>query len=317
MASTEVSIGSDWLGLLVCLYSLVCMLLFDVWALLYPPPNRLSSEDLERLFGFFGFFGFRFDRLVSLAADLVFAAACLVHSGRKAGCVRNGVSQVPVLCNEFANMIGLTAYLLLAMDLLPVYRSPFGRIVPLARLGDWFSSSPLLASMVIALDHKLVPDTLCTLTYTLLLQVAPIALVTSSMTSDTYLSRLFQLSSLIPLPVVFYILREMQFKYKWMIQNTKSFAVNHPNYPLIQFSLSKTHKSINALTLFCILFTFMRSVQFSVRIYNTSYDMTLILFIIGNLLSDRTQGRVPSSYHRRLLDQSLTRLYGQFRSYSS
>ena len=273
MASFEPSIGSDWLGLLACLYSLVCMLLFDVWALLYPPPNRLSSEDLEQLFSFFGF---RFDRAVSLAAALVFAAACLVHSGRKAGCVRNRVSLVPVLCNEFANMIGLTAYLLLAMDLLPVYRSPLGRIVPLARLGDWFSSRPLMASMVIALDHKLVPDTLCTLTYTLLLQVAPIAQAASSMTSDTYLVRLFQLISLIPLPLVFYALKEIRFKYKWMIQDTECIAFNHPNYPLVHFSLSKTRKSINALTLFCILFAFMRSVEFSVRISYTYYDINSI-----------------------------------------
>ena len=192
--------NSDSIGLVACLYSLGCMLLFDAGALLFSSPNKLSNDELHDLFDVLGV---RFDRVVSLLVVAVFAGACVAQAGRKAGCERSKVSTMPVLCNEFANMIGLSSYLLLAMDVLPVYRSPFGRVVPLARLADWFSSRPLVSSMVMAWDLNLVPDTKILFIFTLLIQVAPIVHAISSMMSDTYLTRFLDVISLVPLPIVF------------------------------------------------------------------------------------------------------------------
>ena len=243
------------LGYFACLYSLVCMLLFDVWALLYPPPNKLSSEDLERLFGFFGF---RFDRLVSLAAAVVFAAACLVHSGRKAGCVRNGVSQVPVLCNEFANMIGLTAHLLLAMDLLPVYRSPFGRIVPLARLGDWFSSRPLMAVLALLFDVQLPQDIVTICIHTALLQLSILAHTFASTTSNKSLANIYLGFSLATFPAIYIRLYQAHQRLHHFNRTHGDKSPHDPNQPVIQYFQTNIIKSVNALTLFGILFGFLR-----------------------------------------------------------
>ena len=252
------------IGLVACLYSLGCMLLFDAGALLFSSPNKLSNDELHDLFDVLGV---RFDRVVSLLAVAVFAGACVAQAGRKAGCERSKVSTIPVLCNEFANMIGLSSYLLLAMDVLPVYRSPFGRVVPLARLADWFSSRPLMAVLTFLFDIDLPSDIYMICLHTFILQLSIFAHAVASVSSKASTAKILLEISLATFPAIYirlYFARRRLHDFK---QRLKSTSPEDASYPLNQFALSRIIKSVNALTLFGILFGFLRMTYILVILY--------------------------------------------------
>lgn len=94
--------------LFFCLYSLGCLILWDIFWLIYRPPFH-SSEHIERYFTYRVLTN-RLDKLVSFICAGLFALASMYQRNRYEYCDKKHLSIMPVYCCEFINMVGLRSY---------------------------------------------------------------------------------------------------------------------------------------------------------------------------------------------------------------
>ena len=301
-----------------CLYSLLCLILWNSYWLYHSPALPLTHETLASTYGA------RLPRLdhrVSRWMALLFFLSCYLQSLRKNHCLTKKINPMPIYCNEFVNMIGLTTHLLLSIEGggLPISHSPWQRVIHLARMGEWIAATPLLAAMVLSFDIRLPSDWPRLFLYVITLQLSVLFGLIASIVEDPHTGWIYMAHSILCFLPIYWLVFESKRRFD---EFEAVFVTIPPDdrefmpQNLIRVGVAKT---LNATTLFCIFLSFVVAIYLLVNLDISSFEIKLLLpiylFAPGYVSHDLPYRRVSLAVHRRYIHEDRVYLHPQCRTH--
>lgn len=135
--------------------------------------------------------------------------------------VWNSVRTAPAICSTVINMIGFVSHISMAHGWLPIVISSFGRVVHMARLGEWLSLVPLLTLMMHTLDIRNNDDIKTVWAATLIQFMSILAGVFASFISNIYISYVLMAISVVLFSHMFHVFWRSHQRYKSYMQFLK------------------------------------------------------------------------------------------------
>ena len=243
-----------------CLYSLLTLLLWDGYWFCHSPSLPLTTETLVSIYGSHSPRA-RLDHRVSRWMALLFFLSCYLQSLRKNHCLAKKINPLPIYCNEFVNMIGLSTHLLLSVEALPISQSPWLRVIHLARMGEWIAATPLLAAMVLSFDMRFPSDWPRLFLYVITLQLSVLFGLIASIVDNLHTGWIYMTHSLLCFLPIYWLLFESKRRFDAFESTFITLPPDDPTFMqqnLIRVGVAKT---LNATTLFCIFLSFVVAIH--------------------------------------------------------
>ena len=240
-----------------CIYSLLTLLLWDVYWFYHSPSLPLTQTSLQSIYGKALP---RLDHRISRWMTLLFFLSCYLQSLRKSYCITKKINPMPIYCNEFVNMIGLTTHLLLSVEVLPVSQSPWHRVIHLARMGEWIAATPLLTAMVLSFDIRFPFDWKRLVLYVVTLQLSVFFGLLASIVTNLHLAWIYMSLSILCFLPIYWLMFESKRRFDEFEAIFVTIPADDREYmpqSLIRCGVAKT---LNATTLFCIFLSFVVSI---------------------------------------------------------
>ena len=241
-----------------CVYSLLTLMLWDGYWLYYSPSLPMTESSLQM---WYGNMLPRFDHRVSRWMALVFFSSCYLQSMRKKYCSQKKITTMPIYCNEYVNMIGLTTHLLLSVDILPICLSPWQRVIHLARMGEWIAATPLLTAMVLSFDIRYTTDWIRLFIYVIILQLSVLFGLLASIVDNIQIAWTFMTISILCFLPIYWLLYEANRRFDQFEATFVSIPTSDSEYLPQNLIRVGVAKALNATTLFSIFLSFVVSIH--------------------------------------------------------